>query len=67
MSQEDSSPEVFDEGPGGNKSLEILVGSCLGMMDLFPLWILLKGGGLSRGHPRHLPPCWSGFPVLYYD
>ena len=47
MSQEDSSPEVFDEGPGGNKSLEILVGSCLGMMDLFPLWILLKGGGLN--------------------
>ena len=47
MSREDLPPGVFDDGPGSTKSFGMLVYGCLGMLDFFPLWILLKGGGLN--------------------
>ena len=61
---EGSSPGVFDIGPGGTKILGILAVRSLGVFFLFPLWILLEGGGMLFKQSSHLVSRFSSVIVL---
>ena len=61
---EGSSPGVFDIGPGGTKILGILAVRSLGVFFLFPLWILLEGGGMLFKQSSHLGSRFSSVIVL---